>query len=81
MFSYLPITVSIEDVNDNIPEFVNAPYGPIVIDELAPPGTEELFYFLTNYIHPLRSLYHGEQIYNYLRYNENIFCLHIFYNY
>ena len=38
MFSYLPITVSIEDVNDNIPEFVNAPYGPITIDELAPPG-------------------------------------------
>ena len=38
MFSYLPITVSIEDVNDNVPEFVNAPYGPIVIDELAPPG-------------------------------------------
>ena len=40
MFSYLPITVSIEDVNDNIPEFVNAPYGPIIIDELAPPGIE-----------------------------------------
>ena len=38
VFSYLPITVSIEDVNDNVPEFVNAPYGPIVVDELAPPG-------------------------------------------
>ena len=38
MFSYLPITVSIEDVNDNVPEFVNAPYGPIVVDELSPPG-------------------------------------------
>ena len=38
MFSYLPITVSIEDVNDNVPEFVNAPYGPIIVDELAPPG-------------------------------------------
>ena len=52
MFSYLPITVSIEDVNDNIPEFVNAPYGPIVIDELAPPGTAELCYLSTNYIYP-----------------------------
>ena len=51
MFSYLPITVSIEDVNDNIPEFVNAPYGPIVIDELAPPGTVKLSYFSTKYIH------------------------------
>ena len=42
MFSYLPITVSIEDVNDNIPEFVNAPYGPIIIDELAPPGIRDV---------------------------------------
>ena len=41
VFSYLPITVSIEDVNDNVPEFVNAPYGPIVVDELAPPGIVE----------------------------------------
>ena len=52
MFSYLPITVSIEDVNDNIPEFVNAPYGPIVIDELAPPGKADFSYFSTNYIPP-----------------------------
>ena len=35
--NYLPITVSIEDVNDNTPEFINAPYR-FNLDELTPPG-------------------------------------------
>ena len=34
---YLPVTVSIEDINDNSPEFVNAPYR-FSLDELTPPG-------------------------------------------
>ena len=35
--NYLPITVSIDDVNDNTPEFINAPYR-FNLDELTPPG-------------------------------------------
>ncbi len=34
---YLPVTVFVEDVNDNQPIFVGAPYR-IRIDELTPPG-------------------------------------------
>ena len=34
---YLPVTVLIEDINDNRPEFVGAPYR-IRVEELTPPG-------------------------------------------
>ena len=39
---YLPVTVYITDVNDNRPEFVNAPYN-VTIDELTKPGTDGEF--------------------------------------
>jgi hypothetical protein len=35
----LPVTVYIEDENDNAPEFIGAPYN-IVVDELTPQGEE-----------------------------------------
>jgi len=34
---YLPVTVYIEDENDNAPEFIGGPYN-IVVDELTPQG-------------------------------------------
>ena len=34
---YLPITVYIDDVNDNVPEFVGAPYN-VTIEEATPLG-------------------------------------------
>ena len=47
---YLPVTVYVEDVNDNAPEFIGGPYN-ITVDELTPPGNffVLLFCFFTRF--------------------------------
>jgi hypothetical protein len=46
---YLPVTIYIEDVNDNAPEFVGAPYS-VTVDELTPPGETVQMDLLLSYI-------------------------------
>lgn len=36
--AYLSVTVYIEDVNDNVPTFIDTPYE-VTVDELTPTGT------------------------------------------